>query len=104
MFSLAKKIAKQSTHRQHHHAVIITCGGAVVSVGSNINHKHAEIDAIGRLKVSQLRKKLTLWSFRWRKNGTWGQARPCEDCEGHIKVYGITKVWYTDDSGKLVRL
>lgn len=101
MFNTAKKIASKSEHKQHHHACIITCGGAIIATGYNRKYLHAEMDALSKIKPSQSRKRLTLWSFRARKDGTWGCSRPCSKCRPWL--VGI-KVYYIDWGGRIQRL
>lgn len=101
MLKLAIKLASKSLHKQHFHAAIITCGGAVVSTGYNHKFLHAEMDALGKLKPSQSRKRLTLYSFRWRKGGQFGMAKPCSKCLPWLSGF---KVYFTNETGELVRL
>lgn len=103
MLRLAKKLALRSTHHQHHHAVIITKGGAHVAYGYNHNGIHAEMMALKQLFPNDARG-YTLWSFRWRKDGSWGNSKPCEKCQLAIKYMLVKKVFYTDDNGQLVKL
>lgn len=98
---LAIKLCSKSLHKQHFHCAIITCGGAVVATGYNHKFLHAEMDALGKLKPSQSRKKLTLYSFRWRKSGTWGNARPCLKCLPWLQGF---KVYFTNEQGEITRL
>lgn len=99
MERLAKKLALKSTHKQHHHAAILTRGGAIIATGYNHETRHAEMVALGQLFPDNA-KGCTLYSFRWRKNGTWGNAKPCSECAKYL--VGV-KVYYTDAGGKLVR-
>lgn len=98
MIGLALRLVKKSTHRQHHHAAIITRGGAVVSVGYNKGSTHAEAMALRKCKYKH---NLTLFSFRFTKGGKWAMARPCHKC---AKLLEGVKVWYTDEQGTLVRM
>jgi deoxycytidylate deaminase len=103
MYRLAKKLALRSTHRQHHHAVIITRGGAQIAYGYNHGERHAEVMALKQLFPDDA-KGCTLWSFRWRKNGSWGMALPCQECQRIISFMKVKRVFYTDVNGKLVKL
>jgi deoxycytidylate deaminase len=101
MFHLAKKIAAKSKHKQHHHACIITKGGCILAMGANSVLGHAEMRAAYQLNKEEW-KYCTLWSFRWRKNGTFGMARPCHEC---MKIaVKFKKVYFTNADGKLERL
>lgn len=122
MFRLAQKIASKSDHKQHHHAVIVTKGGAIVAQAHNKGETHAELNALEQLYPLSLSRVLaypddfpltykdwkgsnfTVYSFRWRKNGTWGNAKPCPACAKALTLLKIKKVYYTNDEGKLVRL
>jgi tRNA(Arg) A34 adenosine deaminase TadA len=115
--NIARRVAAKSEHHQHHHAVIITKGGAIVAMGTNRRFKHAEQDALEQLFPNSLQRALitgklhefhggryTVYSFRFRKDGSWGMAAPCEDCAMMLGMLGIRKVWYTNGEGQLIRL
>ncbi len=113
MLRIAKKLARKSQHRQHHHAVIVTKGSKILATGYNHKFQHAEDDAIRKLETMSVRRDrkltgLTMYSFRWRKGGTWGNARPCVICWHNITrlngMYSFSAVYYTDDNGALVKL
>lgn len=66
---------------------------------------HAEIDAIRKasnvLNNNEM-KKATLIVVRVRKNGKWGNARPCigyngQGCQSAITCFGIKNVIYSTD-------
>lgn len=113
MMNIAKKLASKSQHKQHHHACIITKGGKIIATGYNHRFMHAEVDALRKMDTRfwRTRKKskgLTLYSFRWRKGGGFGNARPCAQCRLWIDSttwgYKIDTVYYTNDKGQLVKL
>lgn len=113
MLTLAKKLAARSQHKQHHHACIITKGGKVIATGYNHAFMHAEEDAIRKVVTRNKRSGreqtgLVLWSFRWRKNGTFGNAMPCDRCREAVSTisrgYSFSAVWFTNAEGKLERL
>lgn len=101
MFHLAKTLALRSNHRQHHHAVVITKGGAIVAMGWNKGQRHAEYHAFSQLWPS-LVKHCVMWSFRWCKSGKWGMAKPCRRCMEVAALF--KKCFYTNEKGQLVRL
>lgn len=109
MLRIAKKLAQKSEHRQHHHAVIITKGGKIIATGYNHKFMHAEEDALRKVETLQIRngrqfKGLVLYSFRWRKGGTWGDAEPCSRCYNEILNYFVSAVYYTNSNGVLTKL
>jgi pyrimidine deaminase RibD-like protein len=112
MFNIAKKLAAKSQHHQHHHACIITKGGKIIATGYNHLTMHAEMDALRKVTTrflysGKVQKGLVLWSFRWRKNGTWGNAKPCERCMYWMKrctAFVIDDVYFTNAAGQLERL
>lgn len=113
MFNIARKLATKSEHKQHHHACIITKGGKIIATGYNHRYLHAEEDAIRKLVTRWIRTGreqtgLVLWSFRWRKNGTWGNAMPCNRCREALSTwsqgYQFAAVRFTNTKGELQRL
>jgi deoxycytidylate deaminase len=103
MLSLAMKLCLKSRHKDHYHACILTIGGAIFETGFNLEKLHAERNALMKLRPEQ-RKKATLYSFRFKKSGGWGMAKPCPECQKLIKESGIKKVYYTGVTGELERL
>lgn len=112
MLHLARKIAGKSQHHQHHHCCIITKGGKIVATGYNHLFMHAEMDAVRKVTTKALRqgrtqKSLVLYSFRWRKNGTWGNAKPCDKCMSAMYAkpwVEFAAIFYTNAEGQLVKL
>ena len=112
MLRIAQKLAAKSHHRQHHHGVIITRGSKIIATGYNHKHLHAEEDALRKVITLSLRtgrciKGITLYSFRWRKGGTWGNAKPCQECTYMIETeshYTIAAIFYTNEKGELTKL
>lgn len=99
-WGLARKLTSRSNHKQHHHAAILTLGGAIVAVGYNRGREHAEAACIRKYGKRNLTPRHKLYSFRWAKSGKWANAKPCDKC---AKLLGRTKVYYTDAEGRLVR-
>lgn len=111
MFSLAKKIAKNSQHKQHYHSCIIVSGNKIIATGYNHKFMHAEIDALRKVVTRAIRsgrhQRITLYSFRWRKGGGFGMAKPCDKCYWNMrlaKMYTIDALWYTNERGELTKL
>lgn len=103
MIRLAKKLAKKAQHTFALHAAIVQKGGAVVATGYNHNWVHAETMALGKLWPSQ-RKGTKVWSIRVTRGGRLANAKPCKDCESYMRRSGVKVVWYSDDTGQMVRM
>jgi len=98
--SMARRIAKKSTHKLFSHVAIITSGKRVLSVGYNRGEVHAEEVAIKRLLHKHRNNKndpraLTLTSLMFKKrNGHIGtNSFPCEACL--IKIAKTKIRWIT---------
>ena len=99
----------------HYAAVVIS--GKPVSIGCSglagcskiCKHavtRHAEMDAINKVKDKNRLRKASLWSVRWKMvNGEYvlGNAKPCQYCRELAKRYGIKTVYYSDDAGTIQR-
>ena len=61
---------------------------------------HAEISALSKLqKASFNPKRMKLFVYRIKRDGSYGMARPCASCMQAIKDFGIRKIYYTTDDG-----
>lgn len=101
---VGRKLAARSNHAWAHHACIITKGGKVVSFGANQNEAHAEAIALYRLPQRARGCRIdarghVLWSMRFNMSGTFGNAKPCRNCEGMIRACGIRTVVYSTPQG-----
>src|SRR4051812_35856028 len=103
MFSLALKLCQKSNHVQHHHATIITQGGAIVAMGYNHGETHSETNALKKLWPSH-RKGVKVYNFRFTKSGKWSMSKPCPNCEKFLRDNGVKVVYYTDNTGELVKM
>lgn len=106
---LAKRIAKNSVHRDHQVGAVITYKNRVLSVGFNKvkthpkSHspwktRHAEFDAVlalGNIDYS----KCTIYVYRELKNGTMGNSKPCVWCQSMLSSIGLNKIVYSHESG-----
>ena len=101
---------------KHYAAIII--GGKIISVGSsNLGGtskfcceavtRHAEIDAISKVKDKKRLKKATLYSIRFStdQNGNeiLSNAMPCSSCKNVALQFGIKTIIYSDKDGKLIK-
>lgn len=99
---LIAKTAAKARHT-HHHVAIVVKGGAVRTVGFNHDTIHAEVAALSKLWPNQ-RPGCKVWSIRVRKNGTYGLARPCDDCMRFLVDNGVKVVYYSNNEGGFERL
>ena len=100
---LIQRWASKSNHKQHHHVVIVERGGAVVAVGYNHDETHAEVAALGKVWPNK-RKGLRIWSFRLRRDGQLGMAKPCKKCQQFLRENGVKVVYYSGPDGKMERM
>lgn len=108
----ALELAKRSTERHRHGAVLVK-NGNVLSWGYNKmkshplvfgdnaedlikNHSgvHAEVDAIRKVANPE---NAVLYVARLRRTGEPGLSKPCDRCEKAIADAGIKKVIFTID-------
>lgn len=100
---LLRSVASESDHKNYKHVAVVTRGGVVMSIESNMGHHHAECRALEKLWPSE-RNGVTVYSLRF----TYGHkkltmAKPCAQCEEYMVRYGIKKVVYSTSDGKLVQ-
>lgn len=103
MIKLARRLAKKAQHTFALHAAIVQRGGAIVSTGYNHDYIHAEINALKDMWPSK-RKGCRVWSIRVTKGGKLANAKPCDSCETYMRHWGIKTVWYSNESGEIVRM
>lgn len=70
---------------------LLTRGGAILSVGWNTQHRHAEIETTRNVDC----RKATIYVYRETKINTIGMARPCEKCYDWLVELGVKRVFYT---------
>lgn len=111
------KIAKAASLKSDHHshkmgAVIFDKRYRLVSVSCNFLFKthpvytrlnalktlHAEAGAILKIHNKVDLKGLSVLIYRQLKDGTLANAKPCPGCMKLIKLYGIKKVYYTNEN------
>ena len=119
---MARELAKSSDFKRIHVGCIITYKGMVIASGFNSNKTHplqkkynkfratsdsefvpklhAEISALSKLRNSSLNpKRMKLFVYRIKQDGSYGMARPCPSCMQAIKDFGIRKIYYTTNDG-----
>lgn len=103
-FSLmVQKMAPKSTHKLYHHVVIATRGGSIAAIGVNHNNTHAEVACLNQIWPNK-RKGLKIWSYRLRRDGQMGMAKPCTECQEYLRENGIKVVYYTNRNGQIERM
>lgn len=98
--SMISRIAEKSNHHQHRHAVLVVRGGQIVATGYNHNEIHAEVNGLSKIWPNR-RKGLKVYSFRIRRDGSLGLAKPCVECEAFLKANGVKQVWYSTNEGTI---
>tara|TARA_B100002052_G_scaffold298419_1_gene331853 strand:+ start:2078 stop:2470 length:393 start_codon:yes stop_codon:yes gene_type:complete len=76
----------------------------ISKICKNVVTRHAEMDAINKIKDKKKLKKASLWSIRYKKvNGKYilGNAKPCIHCRNLAMKWGIKHVYYSDDNGQI---
>lgn len=90
------------------HGVVIAQGPRVLAVAVNTKrnnpnivsnprfdaHRHAEWNAFKQLEGLDL-SKATLYSARTSRTGKVGLAKPCEQCQAMIDLFGVKRVIHT---------
>lgn len=102
---LAKKVSQKSSHHQHHHAAFVVVGGKIQAIGYNTNggSTHAEVKALQQMWPNK-RAGVKVYSFRWRKSGTLGMAKPCPKCESYMRDCGVKVVYYSTSDGQIAKM
>ena len=102
----------------HYAAIVVS--GKVLTLGASglagcsrmCRHavtRHAEMDAINKIKVKANRRRLrraSMWSVRWKNiNGQYilANAKPCLFCRELALRCGIKTVYYSKDDGSIAR-
>ncbi len=108
IFRLAEDAATYSEHRQHKIGAVIMVKNRPIAIGYNHGKSHpcmgkkkthAELSAIMSIKNKSRLKGATMVVFRRRKDGTLGNARPCEQCQKLLDSFGFRTFVYTTDDG-----
>ena len=97
--SLLKKVASRSLHPTSFHAAIILKHGKPSAIGTNGAGKHAEEQALRKLRGDAAGGILI--SVRLRRDGRWGMARPCPKCQKLLAKAKLKAVYWSDAEGEL---
>jgi pyrimidine deaminase RibD-like protein len=100
---IATKEAAKSIHPKYFHGSTIIKSGNLISSGHNSGKGgvHAEISALRNKKGISF-KGCTIISIRLLKDGGFGMAKPCKNCEAAIKEAGLKRLIYSDWTGQLI--
>ena len=99
--------------QQFNLVAIIEKGGRILSIGTNNMTKsrtayfngdfdkgtHAEFNAISLIKNA---KDADIHIFRFKRDGSYGDSKPCQHCMREIKKSGIKRIFYWEDSKQKV--
>lgn len=117
----AKNVSNLSNHPKYKIGCVLVYGHKVISSGYNSNTKtvplqakvdsaHFNCECSGKVHAETetllyyIRHHIdlsggTLYTYREKKDGSNGCARPCPRCMQLIKMVGIKKLVYTTDCG-----
>ena len=122
-------LAEDSTHPTHRLGCILTVKNKIVArttnsgktnphaplaykEGTGLYHQchHAEFNALKQIDGDWVRgrSKTPLFSnikayvARLKADGTPGMARPCENCMGLFKAYGVKQIFYTTSISNII--
>ena len=101
-------VLKSDLHR-HNISAMIVKGGQIVSRGVNRHHRdgsiHAEVSALTQM----IRRKASpegceIYVYRFMADGSYGLAKPCQECQRALLEAGIKRVWYSDYDNQMKTL
>lgn len=112
--SVARYFSTKSNARNMHGAVIVK-GGRVLGTGYNRNRNHPKIVSPEHIKTkcsihaeeSAIKdanydvRGAIIYVARVSKNGEDRDSKPCARCSELIKEYGIKRIIYTTNSGRI---
>lgn len=112
---LAKKINNScNVRRAKLIAIAHTNNGHVIATATNMVWRgqprwtiHAEeglIRKLHKIKAKERYGNISVTVMRLSSVKGWTLAKPCARCRAYMGGYGIRTVWYTDTTGKLVKL
>jgi deoxycytidylate deaminase len=104
ILNIATKYANRAYSKRHRHIAIVEKGGAIQSIGYNHRQDmHAEVNALQSIWPSK-RVGTTVWSLRLGMDGNLCMAKPCSDCEAFLRANGIKTVYYSDETGSIIKM
>lgn len=114
LITIAQNLAKTAKHDMFKLAALVfDKQGRVISAGVNHQTKthpilrrydlnktvHAEAAALLFYKHPQHFKGASIFVYRERKDGNFANAKPCHMCQKLIQQFGISKLYYTTETG-----
>lgn len=122
---LAKSACYYSDNKRTRVGCVLIYKGKIISVGYNLQDKtnplqkrfnqyrefdpnasgcknsiHAECHAILKAKDLDIDwRKVDVFVYRIKKDGSKGMSRPCPACEALLKQQGVKKIYYSTDNG-----
>jgi deoxycytidylate deaminase len=99
MIHLALRYAERSDNAKFRHVAIVKRGRRILAIGWNTGWRHAEHDAIGKVRNREYLKGATITSYRVNRKGELRNAKPCPRCDELIRAVGIERVIYSDENG-----
>jgi len=112
----AKDVAMNNGH-VFHLVAILKRGKHIVRYGTNSSKTHPRFGRVysaGPREVHSLHAEMDVLRFakpgddlivlRYKANGNLSMAKPCSECQRHIKEAGIRRVHYSDWSGDVVKM
>ena len=108
-FELARRASLRSDYPRYQLGAVISRKGRVLGTGCNRRkthtrspspwrYLHAEIDAALGIPVQEL-YGAHVYVYRALASGRPGLSRPCVHCARYLRGLGISRVYYTTDSG-----
>lgn len=118
LLKAARLVALTSDHHSHKMGAVLFEGkGNILSVSCNFLYKthpeysrlnplktlHAEAAAILKIRHKTDLNGKSLLILRENKAGNMCNAKPCVDCLKLIRLYGIKKIYYSNEQGVIQR-
>lgn len=96
-----RRAALDGPHPKMKHLALIFCGGALLAMAPNTGRAHAEARALAKTGRPGSRRRLTLVSVRFGKDGQVKNAKPCSACMELIHKYRVSTIVWTNEAGTM---
>mgnify|MGYP003122310128 CR=1 FL=1 len=103
---IARTQVVKSTVPRYNLSAMIVKGGRIVARGVNRMSRdrsvHAEVAALSQM----IRRKANpegaeIHVYRFLADGSYGLAKPCQECQKALLEAGIKRVWYSNDDNQM---